>query len=73
MSSEQILADEITFNGLISSCEKASQWEKALLVLGSMQTKMLLESLMGMSATVSACSKGEQWLMALALLAKATS
>jgi len=60
-----IQVDTISFNSLISNCEKAGEWERAFNVLQVMSTFTILYSLISFSAAVSACEKAEQWNWAL--------
>jgi pentatricopeptide repeat domain-containing protein 1 len=54
---------------VISSCEKARQWEKALALLQEVKKRKGIEpDEYTYSAAISACEKGGQWEQALALL-----
>jgi pentatricopeptide repeat protein len=46
------------YNGVISSCEKASEWMLALDLLGEMSAVRIEQSVITYSAAVSACEKG---------------
>ena len=46
------------YNGVISSCEKASEWMVALDLLGEMSAVRIQQSVITYSAAVSACEKG---------------
>lgn len=64
----QAMADVISYNGVISSCEKASEWMLALDLLGEMSAVRIAQSVITYSAAVSTCEKGSQWQLALHLL-----
>jgi pentatricopeptide repeat protein len=61
----------IHYNCVISSCEKAGQWEKALALLQEVKVRKGIEpDEYTYNAAISACEKGGQWEQALALLAE---
>ena len=62
---EGIQVDTISFNALISSCEKAGEWQRAFSILQVMSTFAISCSLISFSAAVSACEKADQWNWAL--------
>eukprot|EP00435_Cladocopium_sp_Y103_P061215 s1061_g22.t2 len=63
-----ILRDVISFNALISACEKGQQWHLALSLFGRMQQEHLQPNVITYSAAISACEQVQQWSMALLLL-----
>ena len=65
LETQGIQMDTISFNALISNCEKAGEWERAFNILQVMSTFTILYSLISFSAAVSACEKAEQWNWAL--------
>ena len=64
----RLLADEVSFNSVISVCEQCCQWQIALDVFSTMMTSMLLPNLITFNSTISACSKASQPSKALALI-----
>ena len=67
-----LLGDLITYNALISSCEK--QWLMALLLLGDTERNLNVngrKNVITFSAAISACDKASQWESALVLLQEA--
>ena len=56
----RLLADEVSFNSVISVCEQCCQWQIALDVFSTMMTSMLLPNLITFNSTISACSKASQ-------------
>eukprot|EP00435_Cladocopium_sp_Y103_P027638 s3428_g6.t2 len=65
-------ANVITYSAAISACEKGSQWQRALMLLGEMDKKQVPANLITYSAAISACGRGEEWQQALQLLAQLT-
>lgn len=58
------MADEISWNTLISACERSSEWQKAMDLLGVME-ETTRPDLVTFNSLISAC---DAWPMALALL-----
>ena len=56
----------ITYNASISACEKASQWQRALLLLRDLPN--LQPDIVSYSASISACQKAGRWQAAIGLL-----
>ena len=52
--------DVITYNSLISACDKGSYWEAALVFLWEMPRRSLQPELFSCDAAISACEKGMQ-------------
>ena len=52
--------DRVTYNSVISACEKGQQPEWALKVFDTMQQQGLLPDVITYSAKISACEKGRQ-------------
>ncbi|KAK3262832.1 hypothetical protein CYMTET_28338, partial [Cymbomonas tetramitiformis] len=59
----------ITYNSLISACEKGGQWEKALEVFAGMKKAGVEPNVITYSSLISACEKGGQWEKALEVFA----
>lgn len=59
--------DVITFTGVISACEKSSQWISALRLWQNVQRSLLPDAIL-CGATVSACASAGQWQHAFQLL-----
>ncbi|CAE8587716.1 unnamed protein product, partial [Polarella glacialis] len=55
------------------ACERSSQWQQALEVMGSLPDRGLRPDLVTCNIAMSACVKGHQWLNALHLLAEVPS
>ena len=68
MPMRRLLADEVSFNSVISVCEQCCQWQIALDVFSTMMTSMLLPNLITFNSTISACSKASQPSKGLALI-----
>jgi len=68
MPMRRLLADEVSFNSVISVCEQCCQWQIALDVFSAMMTSMLLPNLITFNSTISACSKASQPSKGLALI-----
>lgn len=60
MTEAGVEADTITYSALISVCEKAGQWQKAMEVFGWMAMKGVRPNVVTYSALISACEKGGQ-------------
>eukprot|EP00959_Pyramimonas_sp_CCMP1952_P443997 9295455-Pyramimonas_sp.AAC.1 len=60
--------DVVSYNAGISACEKAGQWEQALLLLGELQEARIDPTVISCSAGISACEKRGQWQHALSVL-----
>ena len=62
-------AERAVFEAMISSCEKSTQWTKALSFFGALERREDLKaSLISYSAAASACQKATEWQAALWLL-----
>ena len=59
--------DVITFNAMINSCEKSSQWDMAFAVFQQIDERFLDPNLISYSSTISSCEKSGQNLWHLAL------
>ena len=58
-SSPQVLrADAISYSAAISACEKAGQWQQALLVLDDVERSSLELDIILCNAALSSCAKG---------------
>ena len=60
MSWQSVVPDVITYNALISACEKREQPERALEVFKGMSWKGVVPNVITYNALISACEKGEQ-------------
>eukprot|EP00397_Hematodinium_sp_SG-2012_P056480 GEMP01069724.1.p1 GENE.GEMP01069724.1~~GEMP01069724.1.p1 ORF type:complete len:310 (+),score=62.08 GEMP01069724.1:56-931(+) len=59
----------VSYNAVMSACEKGAQWERALSLFHHMITaKGIHPTVISYNAVISACAKGAQWTLALALL-----
>ena len=70
MDPHQILRNQlggnvITYSAAISSCEKAAQWQWALLLLDDLLDKKLTGNRITYTSTISACEKGQRWQWAM--------
>merc|ERR1719188_174987 len=61
-----VLPDVVTYNAVISACEKSRQWEPALQVAEEMQRWAVAPDKVTYSTLISACGWGLDWEMALA-------
>ena len=64
MQQTTVLPNVISYDAVISACEKGKQWQRALGLLAVMQHAQC-----HCSAAISACGKGQQWQQVLGLLA----
>jgi pentatricopeptide repeat domain-containing protein 1 len=55
----------VTFNALISACEKGGQWQEALAVLEFMRRCGSKPDTVTYNSLISACEKGSQWAVAI--------
>ncbi|CAJ1379999.1 unnamed protein product, partial [Effrenium voratum] len=62
LEDEGLEGTAVTFGSLVSSCEKASQWQRAL-DLAAQATSRGLGSIVTCNAALSACGKGRNWQM----------
>eukprot|EP00434_Breviolum_minutum_P008207 symbB.v1.2.007238.t1/scaffold401.1/size211429/9 len=60
--------DLVGFNTVISTCEKACQWQLALALLQVIEVKPLQPDVISYSTAISACSGGQQWELAIHLM-----
>ena len=67
MKWQGVVRDLITYNAVISACEKFTQPERALELLGSMKWQVVVPDRITCNALISACEKGEQLQRALDL------
>ena len=65
MQQREVEPDVITFNALISACEKEHQAEKALQLFDEMQQRGLEPDVITHTALCSACGNGQEWSGAL--------
>ena len=67
MQKARIVPSDVSFNAGISACEKAGEWQVALLLFFHMATARITPDVISYSAAISACEKGCEWQMALCL------
>ena len=60
MEEQGVVPDSITYNALISACEKGEQFEKALAVFSALERQGVVPDAMTCNALLSACEKGSQ-------------
>ena len=60
MQQQGIVPNIITYNAVISACEKGKQPERALEILDKMQQQRIVPNIITYSALISACEKGKQ-------------
>jgi pentatricopeptide repeat domain-containing protein 1 len=60
MERQGVMPNVITYNALISACEKGKQPERALEVFEAMQRQGVVPGVITYSALISACGKGKQ-------------
>ena len=63
----------ISFNSLLKSCEKASQWRMALRLLKDMRLRQLRCDIVSYNSTISAFEKASEWQKAIELFQRLTS
>ena len=54
-----MVPDEITYNALISACEKGKQPEQAIKLMAAMEQQDVVPSVITYDALISACEKGK--------------
>ncbi|CAK9046600.1 unnamed protein product [Durusdinium trenchii] len=60
--------DIVSYNTLMSSCEREQQWTKALWHLAVLRRRALQPTVVTFSTAINACAKGAQWPRALGLM-----
>ena len=60
MRKQNVVPDVITYNTLISACEKGKKTERALEIFDNMQQQGIVPDLITYNALISACEKGKQ-------------
>lgn len=65
MENKDLQLDIISFDAGISACEKASEWEQALVLLDLSAQKALQPNVITCSALISACGNAGEWPCAL--------
>ena len=65
MERKDVRADIISFDAAISACEKAGEWENALVLLDESNQKALQPNVITCSALISACGNAGEWPLAL--------
>ncbi|CAE7553013.1 unnamed protein product [Symbiodinium natans] len=70
MAASRMAGDVVTYTAVVSACEKAGEWEKALGVLGRMVAARVQGDVVVYNAVISAHAKGAQWQRGLLLLAR---
>ena len=60
MKQQEVVPNVITYNALISACEKGKQSEQALKIFGAMKQQGVVASIITYSASISSCEKGKQ-------------
>ena len=58
MQRQGVVPDVITYNAVISACEKGKQAERALEVFKAMQWQCVVPNVITYNAVISACEKG---------------
>ena len=61
MQQRGLFPNVITFNALISTCEKGHQAEKAVQLFDEMQQRGLEPNVITYTALCSACAHGQEW------------
>ena len=59
MQQQGVVSNAITYNALISACEKGKQPEGALQVFEAMKLQSVVPNAITYSALISACEKGK--------------
>eukprot|EP00913_Durusdinium_trenchii_P018594 g17472.t1 len=62
--------DVISFTSSITACERAAQWQRALVILTDMPKKQILPNVISFNAAITACERGNQSPIALKLFEK---
>ena len=60
MEQQCVVPNTITFNALISTCEKGKQPEQALEVFQAMRRQGVVPNVITYNAMISTCEKGQQ-------------
>ncbi|CAK0790673.1 unnamed protein product [Prorocentrum cordatum] len=66
--SAKLEPDTLSYNSGISACEKCTEWEHALWLLGEALEAKLELTIISYNAGVSACGRSGQWQRGLSLL-----
>ncbi|CAK9049375.1 Pentatricopeptide repeat-containing protein At2g31400 [Durusdinium trenchii] len=73
MQNCEVKPNVISCNSVISSCEKAGEWQQALHFLEYMDTVAVEPSIISYNAAISACEKANHWRQALELFTLAST
>ena len=68
MSGQRLKPNVVTFNTVLSACEKGRRWEQALRWLDQLREEILTPNVVTSSAAISACETRLQWVRAVTLL-----
>ena len=68
LDASRIKTDSIAFNAVISTCEKASDWQRGLSILDLMTSRSIEASVVTYNSAMSACGKAEKSQVVLELL-----
>ena len=60
MQQQGVVPEVITYNALISACEKGKQDERAMRIFEAMQQQGVMPEVITYNALISACEKGTQ-------------
>ena len=60
MQRQGVVPDVISYNAVISACEKGKQPERAMRIFEATQQQGVVPNIVTYSALISACEKGEQ-------------
>ena len=66
----KVAKDIITWNAVITACQKGGQWQAALLVFSEMGETKLAPDAITFGAAIAACQTGGQWEIALQILSQ---
>ena len=67
MPKAKVDANVISYNAIISACEKGGQWQRAVHLFDSMRNAKVKADVISYNATISAYEKGGQWQLAVQL------
>eukprot|EP00434_Breviolum_minutum_P025777 symbB.v1.2.022786.t3/scaffold2040.1/size91418/2 len=71
LKDENLSPDVITYNAFLNACERARQWQRALVTLEEMQREDLTPDIISFSSAMAACELCARWDLALTLLSQA--
>lgn len=68
--SKKLRRDVVSFNTVITTCDRSEKWQLALLVLRHCRDQLVESTVISLGASISACQRCRKWKIALGIIRK---